>query len=142
MKLKLTIVLGFISLFFILLSHTLQAGQQVEETAIASAQKWLTLIDEGKYSESWNQAAGFFKTAVSKKDWLKSMEAFRKPLGALISRKLKSKKYTTSLPGAPDGKYVVIQYETSFEHKKSAIETVTPMLDKDGKWRVSGYYIK
>jgi hypothetical protein len=60
----------------------------------------------------------------------------------LISRKLKSKKYTTSLPGAPDGKYVVIQYETSFEHKKSAIETVTPMLDKDGKWRVSGYYIK
>jgi hypothetical protein len=142
MKLKLTIVLGFISLFFILLSHTLQAGSQVEEAAIASAQKWLTLIDEGKYSESWNQAAGFFKTAVSKKDWLKSMEAFRKPLGALISRKLKSKKYTTSLPGAPDGKYVVIQYETSFEHKKSAIETVTPMLDKDGKWRVSGYYIK
>jgi hypothetical protein len=91
MKLKLTIVLGFISLFFILLSHTLQAGQQVEETAIASAQKWLTLIDEGKYSESWNEAAEFFKTAVSKKDWLKSMEAFRKPLGALISRKLKSK---------------------------------------------------
>jgi hypothetical protein len=142
MKLKSTIIFGFISLFFILLSHTLQAGQQAEETAIASAQKWLTLIDEGKYSESWNEAAGFFKTAVSKKDWLKSMEAFRKPLGALISRKLKSKKYTTSLPGAPDGEYVVVQYETSFEHKKSAIETVTPMLDKNGKWLVSGYYIK
>jgi hypothetical protein len=142
MKLKSTIIFGFISLFFILLSHTLQAGQQAEETAIASAQKWLTLIDEGKYSESWNEAAGFFKTAVSKKDWLKSMEAFRKPLGALISRKLKSKKYTTSLPGAPDGEYVVVQYETSFEHKKSAIETVTPILDKNGKWLVSGYYIK
>lgn len=27
-------------------------------------------------------------------------------------------------------------------NKKSAIETVTPMMDKDGKWRVSGYYIK
>lgn len=48
----------------------------------------------------------------------------------------------TSLPGAPDGKYVVIQYDTSFENKKAAVETVTPMLDKDGKWRVSGYYIK
>jgi predicted SnoaL-like aldol condensation-catalyzing enzyme len=142
MKLKLTIVFGFISLSFILFSHTLQAGQQTEETATASAQKWLTLIDEGKYSESWDEAAGFFRKAVQKNQWLASMEAFRKPLGALISRKLKSKKYTTSLPGAPDGKYVVIQYETSFEHKKSAIETVTPMLDKDGKWRVSGYYIK
>jgi hypothetical protein len=48
----------------------------------------------------------------------------------------------TSLAGAPDGEYVVIQYETSFENKKSSIETVTPMLDKDGKWRVSGYYVK
>jgi hypothetical protein len=45
------------------------------------------------------------------------------------------------LPGAPDGEYVVIQFESSFEKKKSAVETVTPMLEKDGKWRVSGYYI-
>jgi ribosomal protein S17E len=42
----------------------------------------------------------------------------------------------------PDGKYVVIKYDTSFENKKSAVETVTPMLDKDGKWRVAGYFIK
>jgi hypothetical protein len=36
----------------------------------------------------------------------------------------------------------VIQFDTSFKNKKSAIETVTAMLDKDGKWRVSGYFIK
>jgi hypothetical protein len=29
-----------------------------------------------------------------------------------------------------------------FENKKAAIETVTPMHDKDGKWKVSGYYIR
>jgi hypothetical protein len=55
---------------------------------------------------------------------------------------MRTKNYKTSLPGAPDGEYVVIQFGTSFENKKTAIETVTPMLDKDGKWRVSGYYIK
>jgi hypothetical protein len=55
---------------------------------------------------------------------------------------LKSATYTKSLPGAPDGEYVVIQYDTGFEHKQSAVETVTPMLDKDGKWRVSGYFIR
>jgi hypothetical protein len=60
----------------------------------------------------------------------------------MVARKLKSKQYTKNLPGAPDGECVVIQYETTFEKKQSAIETVTPMLDKDGKWRVSGYYIK
>src|SRR3990172_8443962 len=45
-------------------------------------------------------------------------------------------------PGAPDGQYVVIQYETSFERKSSAIETITPIREKDGKWRVAGYYIR
>jgi hypothetical protein len=45
-------------------------------------------------------------------------------------------------PGAPDGEYVVIQFETSFEKKKSSIETITPIKEKDGSWRVSGYYIK
>ena len=63
-------------------------------------------------------------------------------MGKLISREVKSAVYESSLPGVPDGEYVVIQFETSFENKKSAIETVTPMLEKDGKWRVSGYYIK
>jgi hypothetical protein len=45
------------------------------------------------------------------------------------------------LPGAPEGEYVVIQYETQFEHKAGAIETVTPLREKDGSWRVSGYFI-
>jgi hypothetical protein len=36
---------------------------------------------------------------------------------------------------------VVIQYDTSFANKKSAVETVTPLLDSDGQWRVSGYFI-
>jgi len=63
-------------------------------------------------------------------------------LGKIVKRKLKSTQFTHTLPGSPDGEYVIIQYETSFEHKKSAVETVTPMLDKDGNWRVSGYYIK
>ena len=66
----------------------------------------------------------------------------RKPLGKVKSRTLLSKQYTTNLPGAPDGQYVVIQYKTAFEKKAAAVETVTPMLDKDKKWRVSGYYIK
>jgi hypothetical protein len=46
------------------------------------------------------------------------------------------------LPGAPDGEYVVFQFLSSFENKKTAIERVIPMLDKDGIWRVSGYYLE
>jgi len=66
----------------------------------------------------------------------------RQPLGKVISRRVMSKMPTQTVPGGPDGKYVIIRFKTSFENKKDAIETVTPMLDKDGVWRVSGYYIK
>jgi ribosomal protein S17E len=110
--------------------------------ALSSAETWLSLIDDGKYADRWNEAAGYFKGAVKQKQWQEMLKAVRKPLGKVISREVKSKSYHTSLPGAPDGEYVVIQFETSFENKKSAIETVTPMKDKDGKWRVSGYFIK
>jgi len=119
-----------------------KADSDKEEAAISGALKWLTEVDEGKYADSWNDAAGYFKNAVEKEQWVQSLQAVRKPLGNLISREPKNATYRTSLPGAPDGQYVVIQFQASFENKKSAIETVTPMLDKDGNWRVSGYYIK
>jgi hypothetical protein len=70
------------------------------------------------------------------------LQATRAPLGKAAARTLKSAAYKTSLPGAPDGHYVVIQYQSSFEHKRSAIETVTPSLGDDGQWRVSGYFIR
>ena len=118
------------------------ASSEKENAAVISAEKWLGMVDAGKYLESWREAAELFRKAVKQEQWKQSLEVARKPLGKLLTRKIKTKTYKTSLPGAPDGEYVVIQFETLFEHKKSAIETVTPMIDKDGKWRVSGYYIK
>ncbi len=113
-----------------------------EASAVSAAEKWLATIDAGEYSASWREAAELFRNAVKPEQWEQSMQAVRKPLGKLISRKVQTRIYKTSLPGAPDGEYVLIQFETSFSNKKAAIETVTPMMDKDGKWRVSGYYIK
>ena len=135
---------GFVVLLvsMLALSQPARASSPAEDAAVAASQSWLALVDAGEYSESWDEAAGYFKTAVTKEQWQRSLTAFRRPLGDVLSRRLKLRKYTTTLPGAPDGEYVVIQYETSFENKKSAIETVTPMLDTEGKWRVSGYYIK
>jgi len=119
-----------------------QAQQKPEPLAEQSTDAWLALVDSGKYADSWHEASQLFKAAVTQEEWRSKLRASRDPLGKMLSRKLKSATYTKTLPGAPDGEYVVIQYESSFEHKQSAIETVTPMLDKDGMWRVSGYFIK
>jgi hypothetical protein len=120
----------------------LLADEASEKAAQAAASEWLSLVDQGKYAESWETAAGYFKNAVPEKQWLQSMKGARQPLGKLVSRKLLSARFVTSLPGAPDGRYVVIQYTTSFENKSSAVETVTPTFDRDQQWRVSGYFFK
>lgn len=110
--------------------------------AVAAAERWLQLVDTGDYAESWRQAAPVFRDAIPQAQWEQSAASVRKPLGRLLSRKLKSATPRTELPGVPDGSYVVIEFESSLENKSSAVETVTPVLDKDGTWRVSGYYIR
>ncbi len=118
------------------------AEPEKEKVAVAAAEKWVALVDGGKYAESWKDAAEYFRNAVKQEQWEQAAQAVRQPLGKLISRKVKSTTYKTALPGAPDGEYVVVEFETVFENKKTAVETVIPMMDKDGKWRVSGYFIK
>ncbi len=113
-----------------------------EEAAEKAARAWLALTDSGKYAASWDEAASFFKANVTKPDWERMIRGVRGPLGGVKERKLGSARFTRSLPGAPDGEYVIIQYDTVFEHKASAVETVTPMKDNDGRWRVSGYLIR
>ena len=142
MKLRTGLVLSLIILSILFSTSPLKANEVAEKAAIAAAGAWLSLVDEGNYAESWNQASGLFKAAVTNDQWQQSLKAVRLPLGKVLVRELKSKQYTKTLPGVPDGEYLIIQYETKFEKKQSAIETITPMLDKDGNWRVSGYYIK
>ena len=124
-----------------LLSPCFASEEEIPQ-AVEAARTWLAMVDTAAYAESWEEASEYFKDAVPRKTWEQQLKAVRGPLGELISRELKQSHYTTTLPGAPDNEYVVITFETSFENKKTAMETVTPMKEDDGSWRVSGYYIK
>jgi Protein of unknown function (DUF4019) len=133
-----------LSLTFLFLIFSMQMARtdSVEDAALKASTAWLDLIDSGKYDASWEEAAMYFKNSVKKEEWTPTIKAVRDPFGKLLERKLKSKQSVQSMPGAPDGDYLIIQYDSSFENKKSAVETVVPMMDKDGKWRVSGYFIR
>jgi len=140
-RVKIYTIIG-IAILGLCASSSSIASEEKVAAAVAAARTWLGLVDEGIYGDSWETAAAYFKSAITKEKWVQMLTAVRNPLGRLVSRELSSKTYMQSLPGAPDGEYVVIQFKTAFENKKSAIETVTPMLDSDGEWRVSGYFIK
>lgn len=119
-----------------------RADDVAKKEALAAAESWLALIDKGDIAKSWESSAVLFRGAVTQEQWQRSVRGVRGPIGKLISRNLASARYETRLPGAPDGEYVILQFKSVFENKSTAVETVTPMMDPDGKWRVSGYYLK
>jgi hypothetical protein len=114
---------------------------ELKQEVIQDAKGWLGLIYDNNYSQSWDNAASLFQRAVTKEQWTQQLSGIVPPLGEIISRDVISSEYHTTLPGAPDGEYIVIQFKTSFENKNESIETVTQMKDGD-QWKVSGYFIK
>ena len=139
MKKRAVVLVGIVAAMF---AGPARAADKPEDLAQTAAEAWLKLADAGDAGASWDQAAKLFKGAVTKERWAQALAGVRPPLGKVISRKLASRQYSEKLPGAPDGKYVTIQYDTVFENKASAVETITPTLDPDGVWRVSGYFIR
>ena len=113
--------------------------------ASVAAERFLALVDIGDVAGSYNEMAAASRQMVSLQQWENAMKSVRAPLGKVESRRMVTAVPTHNLPGAPEGDYVVIQYNTRLSklpNDQIAIETVTPMRDRDGNWRVSGYYVK
>ena len=113
-----------------------------ETAAKAAADIWLALVDDNRYEPAYQSAASIFQKLVTKEQWIKLAGNGRNLLGKSRSRTVQDTKFSATMPGAPDGQYVVIHYQTSFEKKAAATETVTTLLDSDGQWRVCGYFIR
>jgi len=131
-----------VACLLVFLAPVMKANDEAIEAATEAAEAWLAFVDEKDYGASWDEAAGFFRDAVPKEAWIRQIAGARRPMGQWQNRKVAKATYATSLPGAPDGEYVVIEFETSFAQKAGAIETVTSKKDPDGTCRVAGYYIR
>jgi hypothetical protein len=138
---KKIVIFGVVIAIVLLAGISLAANAENEKVAVNVADKWLTLMDAGKYSESWREANDYFRNSVTQGLWEKFVRS-RARHGKVISRKLKTKTYRMAFPGEPQGQYIIIQYKTSFQNKKSVIEEVGTTFDKNGRWRVSGYHLR
>jgi hypothetical protein len=111
------------------------------KSATVAIEEWLSIVDSGNYSQSWQEAGSIFKNQITDSQWVSAVSKVREPLGKLVSRKRLNAEYMTSLPSVPDGEYVITIYKTQYEKKKKAKETVTAVFE-DSQWKVVGYFIK
>jgi hypothetical protein len=117
-------------------------GESGEERgALEAATRWLALVDKEEYAERWAQASEFFRTSIEREEWERMVREARMPLAALRQREMIDSRYETSLPGIPDGEYVVMRFRCLY-FKRLAIETLTVSREEGGVWKVCGYYIR
>ncbi|VXC76161.1 LuxR family transcriptional regulator [Sphingomonas sp. AX6] len=109
---------------------------QPNSEVVDAARRFLTLVDQGQWDESYQATGIAFRELNTAEVWATVSEKVRVPLGAVISRTFVSQE---NLPAPPRG-YEVVKFRTSFANKAEAVETIT--LDREGGgWRVVGITI-
>jgi Protein of unknown function (DUF4019) len=126
-----------------------QAMSTAERNALNVAEKWLVFVDDGRYAEAWPRSAASFKAKVSRQEWRDGARELRQPYGRMVQRKAEKIAFISAEAPAGDGAEplktgatVAIIFATKFAGDKTVNEEVTVEYEKDGIWRVAGYFIR
>jgi len=109
---------------------------EVGGEVVEAARQWLSLVDQGRWNESWNATGQAFKELNTSEKWASVSEQARPPLGEVLSRTAISQE---GVPAPPYG-YEMIKFRTRFANKADVTETVT-LVREGSDWRVVGYWI-
>jgi hypothetical protein len=110
--------------------------------ASRSAQDWLALVDRKMYSASWDSASAYFQQTVTREQWTEAVLRARTQFEPFGARELVGSRYAASLPNAPAGEFIVLQFETDVSGDRQVSEIVVEMRQPDGRWRPAGYFVR
>ena len=105
----------------------------------SAAERFLFLIDQGNYRESWAEASTFLRSNVDAEQWTAHAGSYRQPLGNVAHREFKSIEFHYALEDMPAGDYAFVFFDSSLADNGKVSEMVGLMLDEDATWRVIGY---
>ena len=135
-----------LAVMIVAVTAAIQSGAADEELdtapAMAAAESWLATVDAGRYGQSWDDAADALHEGIARDKWETALVSVRGQTGSLVARKVRSATFTRQMPNAPAGEYVVIVFDSRFEKVPHATETLAPMKDPEGKWKVAGYFVR
>ncbi len=105
--------------------------------AADSARAFLELIDQSRWSDSYDRFGAAFRKLNSEAVWAEVSQRVRTPLGAVVSRSLIGQE---TIPVPPAG-VEMLKFRTRFAIGGEKVETVT--LDQEGsEWKVVGVTIE
>lgn len=139
-------LLGVLGLAAVLAGTPAAADEESDRAAAVTAAKeqathWLDALDAGRHAESWNDAAAVMKEGRNQQDWIREVATPRESFGKSVMRELQRAEFSTTVRGAPSGKYVTVIYLTQFAKAPLVYETILLTLEGE-QWRIAGYSIE
>lgn len=121
-----------------------------EAAATEAADSWLALVDLGDYDASYASASDLLQGAITREQWVQTMENMASQLAALdpsgadadlgAQRSFIGAQYATELPQAPAGEYVVVQYRRVVGTQP--LTEVVILSRSEDAWSVAGYFAR
>jgi len=140
LRIHAVLIVACLFMIFIPLYNQSPDSDKVEQ-AEPIGTEFLTLVDSGKYAESWQSSASLMQEKIAKNDWVEKLSKARNLSGGLIQRVQKSASYSTEAQDSPEGEYIMLIYESDFQRAEDVSEYVTVMLEGD-TWKVAGYFMQ
>ncbi len=112
-----------------------------ERAALDESRRWLSLVDDGRHTESWAQAGEKVRRAVTAEQWGEQLQMVRSPLGNVIERTLSVKSFALPPPGAGVDIEASLHYSTRFELGAAIHRETVVLLPVGNEWKVSAYFI-
>lgn len=126
-------LLALIALPQVATPSTPSAIEAPDAAVVDTARRWLALLDQSRWDESYRATAASFRKLNTPQVWTAVSERVRAPLGAMLSRTFVSEQ---EVPTPPHG-YEMVKFRTRFANKAELVETVT-LEQTNGVWRVAG----
>jgi hypothetical protein len=132
---------ALLCVFFLAVNLVASASPDSISAARSASTEFLAMVDGLKYQDSWSETSLLLQDAVIEADWVKHLDSIRSPLGNVESRKFEASEFQESLEGLPDGEYVILIFESSYENRKYVVSEIVALAkEADSSWRVVGYY--
>ena len=99
-----------IALLAVPTTYAMQADPHATEEQAAQRQAlgFLGYLDQGRYADSYDYTGMLIRNQADRTSFAQQLQTARAGVGALQQRTLNDVTYSTTVPGAPQGQYVVL----------------------------------
>jgi hypothetical protein len=132
------------SLLFTLLlgsGTSVWAALDADPLALSVVESFTAAIDAGSLEDAYWSASPLLQLSYGEQDWADDIFVLQQKLGRPLLRDLYRVREVETFRGMPDGRYLLIYYQTRTEFKSTAHEVVLLKQEED-LWEVCYYHLQ